>query len=210
MAMNSNSKIFDRIRVRPEKDRRRGVGEPACDHPGCGLRGEFRAPKGRDREGQYWRFCLDHVKEYNASYNYFSGMSDAALADYQKSASTGHRPTWSMGVKGQGGSQDNPTQAAWGSGNADPFELFARAGFRRPAGVRSDERQGPTVREAERRAFETLNLEPGVKADVIKARYKELVKRFHPDANGGERTTEDRFRDIVQAYGLLKSAGFCT
>lgn len=207
--MNPTSKLFDRIRVKPENDRRRAAGEPACDHPGCGLRGEFRAPKGRDREGQYWRFCLEHVKSYNASYNYFSGMSDAAMASYQKSAITGHRPTWSMGVNGFKDKTGTEFDGINGDEAADPFEIFARAGMRRPAGVKRGERERPTIREPERQAFEKLNLEPGAKADDIKARYKVLVKRFHPDANGGDRTTEDRFRDIVQAYALLKSAGFC-
>lgn len=205
--MDNSSKLFDRIRVKPEKDRRRVLGEPACDHPGCKLKGEFRAPKGRDREGQYWRFCLDHVKEYNAAYNYFSGMSDDAMATYQKSALTGHRPTWTMGVNAFAGSPSGQFSA--GEAGTDPFGLFARGAGKRGAASAKAERERPTVREAERRAFETLNLEPGTPAQEIKARYKYLVKRFHPDANGGERSTEDRFRDIVQAYALLKSAGFC-
>lgn len=202
-----HSKLFDRIRVKPEQDRQRALGEPACDHPGCKIKGEFRAPKGRSNEGQYWRFCLIHVKQYNATYNYFSGMSDDAVENYQKSALTGHRPTWTMGVNGF--SQTARVDENISEGG-DPFELFARSGVRRPAGIKSGERERPTVREAERRAFEKLNLEPGAKASEIKARYKALVKRFHPDANGGERTTEDRFRDIVQAYAVLKSAGFCS
>jgi hypothetical protein len=71
---------------------------PVCEHPACKAAGEFRAPKGRDREGQYWRFCLQHVREYNASYNYFAGMSDTAVAAFQKDSIIGHRPTWAMGV----------------------------------------------------------------------------------------------------------------
>ena len=208
--MKANSKLFDGIRVKPEKDRRRGSGEPACEHPGCALKGEFRAPKGRDREGQYWRFCLVHVKEYNASYNYFYGMSDDALATYQKSAQTGHRPTWTMGVNGSAKSAGADIPGVGADEAGDPFELFARSGVRRPSAAREKARQGPTLSEAERRALEKLNLEPGAKAPEIKARYKVLVKQFHPDANGGDRATEDRFRDIVQAYALLKSAGYCS
>jgi DnaJ-class molecular chaperone len=65
------------------------------------------------------------------------------------------------------------------------------------------------VRNAERKALDTLGLEPGATADEIKAQYKSLVKRFHPDANGGSRAMEDRFREIVQAYDYLKTAGVC-
>ena len=57
-------------------------------------------PKGRGQEGRYFQFCLEHVREYNASYNYFAGMTDAAVAAYQKDAVIGHRPTWAMGVNG--------------------------------------------------------------------------------------------------------------
>ena len=53
---------------------------------------------GRLREGQYFCFCLDHVREYNATYNYFNGMTDEAVRLYQKEALTGHRPTWKMGA----------------------------------------------------------------------------------------------------------------
>ena len=57
-----------------------------------------KAPKGRGREKDYWHFCIDHVREYNASYNYFAGMSDDEVLAYQKDALTGHRPTWKMGT----------------------------------------------------------------------------------------------------------------
>ena len=71
---------------------------PPCSWPGCDKAGAHRAPKGRGREGEYHLFCLDHVRDYNKSYNYFSGMSDDDVATYQKSSITGHRPTWSSGV----------------------------------------------------------------------------------------------------------------
>ena len=64
--------------------------------------GEFRAPMGRLREGQYFCFCLDHVREYNATYNYFDGMTDDAVARWMKDDTIGHRPTWAMGVNRAG------------------------------------------------------------------------------------------------------------
>src|SRR5580704_3273613 len=99
-AMKFDSPIFDRIRVKPGEDRRVRPGCPVCDWPGCREDASHRAPKGRLREGEYWRFCLEHVREYNQSYNFFAGMSDDAVAQYQKEAITGHRPTWKMGVNG--------------------------------------------------------------------------------------------------------------
>ncbi len=54
---------------------------------------------GRDREGQYFTFCMAQVREYNASYDYFRGMDDEALTRFQKEEVVGHRPTWSMGAR---------------------------------------------------------------------------------------------------------------
>jgi hypothetical protein len=53
---------------------------------------------GRGKEGKFFQFCLEHVKAYNATYNYFSGMNDEALAAYAKQEEIGHRPTWKLGV----------------------------------------------------------------------------------------------------------------
>ena len=43
----------------------------------------------------------------------------------------------------------------------------------------------------------------------IKARFKVLVKRHHPDSHGGDRSYEDRLRAVIQAYNYLRAAGFC-
>ncbi len=82
----------------------------------------------------------------------------------------------------------------------DPFNLFGDEAA--PAPVRK-------VKALEARALETLGLPETADAAEIKARYKELVKRHHPDLNGGNRASEDRFRDVVQAYRLLRQAGLC-
>jgi len=78
--MKLDSPLFDSIRVKPENDRRRTPQDENCEWPGCEGFSTHRAPKGRGKEGQYWRFCLDHVREYNHSYNFFAGMADDAVA----------------------------------------------------------------------------------------------------------------------------------
>src|SRR5256885_16067110 len=98
--MKSDSPFFDRIRVKPDKDRRLRAQCPACEWPNCEAPATHRAPKGRLREREYWCFCLEHVREYNHTYNFFAGMSDEAIARYQKDAVIGHRPTWKMGMLG--------------------------------------------------------------------------------------------------------------
>jgi DnaJ-like protein len=201
--MKFDSPLFDRIRVKPDEERRLRAGCPACDWPGCADKATHRAPKGRLREQEYWRFCLGHVREYNQSYNFFAGMSDDAVTRYQKEAITGHRPTWKMGLgKRPGGDPDI-------GGAADPFAMFQEFGgtrWRPDFEPRQPERRA--VRNAERKALDVLGLEIGASAHDIKMRFKALVKRHHPDANGGDRSSEDLLRDIIQAYNYLKSVGF--
>src|ERR1700712_3170751 len=106
--MKFDSPFFDRIRVKPGQDRRVRTDLPTCDWPGCSAEASHRAPKGRQREGEYWRFCLAHVREYNHSYNYFAGMTDDAVALFQKDALTGHRPTWKMGNDSRRAAETDP------------------------------------------------------------------------------------------------------
>ena len=204
--MNANSKIFDRIRVRPDRDAEAKAHAPRCQWDGCSEPGLHRAPVGRMKEGEYFRFCIDHVRAYNKGYNYFSGLGDSDIARFQKEALTGHRPTWVMGINGS--ARSSPDFAAKRSGRAgyysrvrDPFNMF---GADRP---RSQPQR--KARPLEAKALETLGLDDKATGADIKARYKELVKRHHPDANGGDRGSEDRFRDVLQAYRVLKQSGFC-
>lgn len=198
--MKFDSPLFDKVRVKPDRDRRRKTGGPQCQWAGCKEQATHRAPKGRSREKDYWRFCLAHVREYNQSYNFFAGMSDAAVTAYQKDALTGHRPTWKMGT---GKATMRPDFQKF-AGHGDPFDLFGE-GLRAEQQARAETRP---VRNAERKALDTLGLEVGATALQVKARFKELVKRHHPDANGGDRSTEERLVEIIQSYNYLKSVGF--
>lgn len=203
--MKLNSKYFDRIRVKPDEDRLRRQANSPCEWTGCTGAGTHKAPKGRGRDGEYHLFCIDHVREYNKGYNYFAGMSDDDVIRYQKSAITGHRPTWSLGM--------NP----WANGpdTAQTPEDFARSGFNDSFGVFGDpacggeRRRRRPIRNAERKALSSLALDETATADEIKSRYKTLVKRHHPDANGGGKEAEEKLREIIQAYDYLKSAGLC-
>jgi len=214
--MKANSPLFDRIRVKPQQDRRVDAELPPCEWPSCNAPATHRAPKGRLRASEYWRFCLEHVREYNNSYNFFAGMSEDAIAKYQKEDITGHRPTWKMGSVGGAGRGRRRRAPRRGSAEflgaewaaSDPFGLFesiaaGRTGHARPAA------EGRKILNAQRRALDVLGLEADAKRADIKARFKTLVKRHHPDANGGDRSSEDRLREIIQAYNYLKSAGFC-
>ena len=198
--MKFDSPLFDKIRVKPSRDRRPRSGGPICTWHGCKETATHRAPKGRGNEKDYWHFCLAHVREYNQSYNFFAGMNDAAVLAYQKDALTGHRPTWKMGT---GKRFERPDLNSFARGG-DPFNLFGE-GLRAEQRARAEARP---VRNAERKALDVLGLEVGATTVEVKTRFKELVKRHHPDANGGDRSTEDRLVEIIQSYNYLKSVGF--
>lgn len=207
--MKLHSKYFDSIRIARGGEPKAPPREEPCQWKGCNVAGTHRAPRGRGQEG-YYRFCIDHVRQFNASYNYFDGMSNTEVEEFQKSSATGHRPTWKMG--------ENASPA--GQRPLDPSQRYSR--FSRGAGVdlhklfEADEAAAANaaaaeprrvLRSLERRALDTLHLPETASKSDIKARFKELVKRHHPDANGGDRGSEDKLREIIQAYNFLKQAG---
>lgn len=212
--MKLDSKYFDMIRLsRPLPGARAettSASGPRCQWRGCERAGEHRAPLGRGHDGEFYLFCSDHIRQYNQSYDYFSGMSSAEVEDFQKSSNYGHRPTWKWGVN------------AWsdginlGASATEQASFVARrmANAARFAAWRAEKASGETAAAAGRRlkplelkALERLGLSGSATANEIKARYKELVKRHHPDANGGDRASEDRLREIIQAYNYLKQSG---
>src|SRR6201991_2692254 len=172
-----SSKFFDSIRVKPRgkqpevKPRDTVVG---CEWTGCQNKGAHRAPKGRDNQREYWHFCLDHVREYNQNYNFFSGMNADAVARYQKDALTGHRPTWKMGANTAGKKGKQPSAEDF-DGAADPFSMFSELNGRgrwRPGPGSGTEAKVETrkVFNAERKALQVMGLGPEATLDVVKAK----------------------------------------
>ncbi len=203
--MKTESSYFNKIRVTSRKPKQSKPARRTCEAEGCELPAEHKAPKGRQAEGEYFWFCMEHVRAYNKSYNYFSGMDDTSIQSFQKDSSIGHRPTWQMGVGAKGEQRPPSGRAKYGfaSSKEDPFRLFPEA----DGPQASKERR--KVHNMERKSLQKLGLDDTATAEEIRARYKKLVKRHHPDANGGDRSLEDRLREIIQAYNYLKSVGFC-
>ncbi len=207
-----SSKFFDSIRVKPRATAKREAqareSAVMCEWPECKNKGPHRAPKGRENSREYWHFCLDHVREYNQSYNFFSGMNADAVARYQKDALTGHRPTWKMGANGSPGKgKTGPAAADW-DGAADPFSVFSELNGRgrwRPGPGAEAKAETRKIFNAERKALQVMGLGPEATLQDVKVKYKALVKQHHPDANGGDRSTEDRLIEIIKAYNYLKT-----
>jgi hypothetical protein len=163
-----------------------------CDQPGCESEALFRAPRSRDHLGDlqtYHWFCLEHVRLYNAAWNYYAGMNDAEIERELRLDLVGHRPTWPLGWRTAGG--------RW----RDPLSVFAEEA--EPAAARR--RKAPPD---EMQALIVFDLEPPFSIETLKARYKVLVKRHHPDTNGGSKDSEERLKVITRAYALLKSRYF--
>jgi hypothetical protein len=206
-----DSKYFDSIRVSRGRGRQRveapRLDTPTCNWRNCSKSGAHRAPKGRDREGEYYYFCREHVTEYNKSYDYFAGMNEDELVDFQKASATGHRPTWSMGVHGSNPSTFETSRKASEAGAAhDPFEILKnrRGGHEKVSHAHYHPR--PVSRGAKKH-LAALNLDETATPDEIKIKFKALVKLHHPDHNGGDRSSEERFREVLAAYNYLKQAG---
>lgn len=207
--MKLRSKYFDSIRVSSSKAADETVRDgPRCQWKGCTAHGRHRAPRGRGRDGQYYLLCADHIRQFNATYNYFNGMSNSEVEEFQRSAVTGHRPTWKLGENASAAGREHPNgsrhRPRFAGPGEDPHELFDTDSP--AAGETATERRRP-LRALERRALDTLHLGEAASKAEIKARFKDLVKRHHPDANGGDRGSEDKLREIIQAYNYLKQAG---
>jgi hypothetical protein len=197
---------FVDIRVRPpkpdEEARAHDVhalkpGERPCDHADCRVAATTRAPKSRDLTGEHYWFCQAHAAEYNRTWNFFAGMTEGEIRTRMaEDMSTGGRPTWSIS---QGGRN---REAAAGRGVfRDPFGIFGAAQARAP-GAAAERSLG----KLERGALADLDLDANATDVVIRERYVELVKRCHPDANGGDRSAEHKLQRVIKAYKTLRKA----
>jgi len=161
-----------------------------CDHPDCLAEGRFRAPKSRHRLNEYYWFCLDHVRDYNRSWDYYAGMAPGEIEDHIREDTVWQRPSWPMGK-----------WTSLGSARASLRDGFGFFGD--PPGARE---RRPEPQTAEDKALAALELEMPVTLAEIKVRYKDLVKQLHPDANGGDKAAEERLKHINLAYSTLKNS----
>jgi hypothetical protein len=168
-----------------------------CDHSGCRGPGEFRAPKSREALSDYYWFCLDHVRDYNRSWDYCRGMTPEEIERLVRADVTWQRASWPLGKNAAASIEGiDPTRVK------DHFGMFSEDFWR--AQARKDTKPDP-----EHDAKRVMDLKGPLTISSLKARYKELCKRHHPDANGGDKGAEERFKEIGQAYRtLLASLSF--
>lgn len=175
-----------------------------CAEPGCEEAGEFRAPMGGGRRSdappQYRWLCLDHVRAFNSSYNFFSGMTTEEIYDAQQPLAGWERETRAFASTG---GADRPPR--WADFN-DPLDAI---GARWRAAMPAERKDGRPLSGRDREALKALALDVDADRTALRRRYSELVRKYHPDRNGGDRSHEGALRKVIEAYQQLKgSAAF--
>ena len=197
---------FVDIRVRPPREGEEDVtslkpGERRCQHPDCLAVATARAPKSREHlEDHYW-FCQPHAAEYNKSWNFFAGMNETEAGRARAAQATGDRPTWQF--RASKFSREAASFAAGSGRFTDPFGIF-RASRRRPEDETPEEDR--RIGRLERLALADLDLPIQARGPQIRSRYAELIKRCHPDSNGGDRSAEHKLQKVLKAYKTLQKA----
>ena len=180
-------------------------GGHACHWPGCGEAGEFRAPgvrpSGFDGPGDYRWFCLEHVRQFNAGYDYFEGMDADEI--FRAQSPLHGWDTQSRAFRPDAGVDRAPRWADF----ADPLEAIsarAREHIRRRSADLKPENARFTPNE--QRALAALGLGGDVDRKGLRERYASLLRRYHPDHNGGDHSHSARLQGVVEAYQLLRKA----
>ncbi len=179
-------------------------GQP-CAIDGCEESGEFRAPpiygRGRsyDGPGEYRWLCLDHVREFNQGYDYFAGMDSEEIFEAQHPVRG-----WDSSRRIYDGGAG--AQPAWAD-FTDPLDAI---GARFASLKTAANSQGRPFSKADQNALKTLGLGDSdaksiARSDIRRA-YSALVRKYHPDRNGGDRSHEKQLAKVIEAYTQLKES----
>ena len=163
-----------------------------CDWNNCKEIGEYKAPLEKDNSKKFRMLCLEHVKEFNKNWNYFSGMDDQQIIDFLKSDMIWHKPTQSFG------SSDNFFKVLWNNVLKDEFD---NPKIKSNFNYMNQFKFG----QNDIKAFSILGVSVGLKWSKIQEKFKRLVKKFHPDMNSGNKNYEEKLKIITLAYTQLKN-----
>ncbi len=178
-----------------------------CEFPGCDQPGTHKAPKSKDNLREHRWLCMPHVRFVNENWNFFDGMSDAEVQQFQRDAQIGHRPTWKLKDRQSTSWQARADKGTFAGKTNDTYKIFEDG---QAARVRSEAsgKRTRVVPKLQMDSLDVLGLTAEASLNDVKARYKELVKRYHPDVNGGDRSAEERLALVIRAYGVLKKSNF--
>jgi DnaJ-domain-containing protein 1 len=170
-----------------------------CDMPYCPNKGTFRAPKDRSLSDHYM-FCQDHITEYNRAWNFFDGMNQREVEEQILKSMFGDRPTWRYDSDGM--AEENLRRQAYefhGTGQTDDRASRAWQEY-------EQNKNAVDHTSAEFEAMAIFGLAPPIDIDKIKARYKELAKKYHPDINRDNPKAEELLKKVNMSYTVLKLA----
>ena len=163
-----------------------------CDWNKCNNLGEFKAPVEKDNSKKFRMLCLEHVKEFNKNWNYFSGMDDGQVIEFIKSDMIWHKPTQSFS------SSDNFFKILWNNALKDEAKKFRDS-------ADLDHMKKFRFNSQDFQAFTILDIPAGIEWKKIQEKFKKLVKKFHPDMNSGNKQYEEKLKIITLAYTQLKN-----
>jgi hypothetical protein len=196
MTIELQSDILRRHRATSESS------TPECEWPGCEDDGLCRAPKSPEELNTFRWFCKDHAREYNKSWNYYEGMSDDEVEADVRRDTVWRRPTWRLG-------SNNFLGAEYGGFDPskldDPLGIFEECD---PRNTDASPESIPNATAEQRNALAVFSLDGPLTAEGVKQRYKELVKRYHPDtaaqATGpDDAPSDEKIKAVNQAYKVL-------
>ena len=167
-----------------------------CEHPGCDLPGQYRAPRSPDHLDEFKWFCKDHVREYNLKWNFFDGATEEEMDEQIEKDRVWERETKPMGTKDE--------QRAWARlGVDDPHQVLGANATQNPGKSITGTRKLPPT---ERRAIDILEAKDHWTKAEIRKSYKKLIKVLHPDMNGGDRSQEDQLQEVRWAWDQIKDS----
>ena len=165
--------------------------ENICDYKNCKKIAKYKAPIERDNSKKFKWLCLDHIKEFNKSWDYFKGMSDQEVGVFLKSDMTWHRATQAFS------SPDNFFNILWNNTLNDGIDNLNNE-------YKKKNNREINLSDKDREAFKIIELEVDTKWNKIQNQFKKLVKKYHPDMNAGNKKFEEKLKIITLAYTHLK------
>jgi hypothetical protein len=177
-----------------------------CQWAGCAADGEFKAPKpGAAEAADYQWLCLEHVRLFNEAYDYFRGLTPEEVLAAQSGHPSWDRKTWPFASNGGGFGRASDLHIH------DPMEILTGQPRLKRFTEKPQTRGGVMLTAKDKAALKTLELTAEATPRHIKQRYKALVRTYHPDSNGGDRSREALLHKVVEAYThLAKSPAFST
>ncbi len=194
---NKTRRYEEALRVEtPDKQSR----ENECDFPNCRLDGLYKAPKGPKQLRDYYFFCLQHVREYNRSWNFNEGLNEEELEQMIRRSTTWDRPSWPFGARKASFSSplNNEIRDVFGLFRDDDIK------YKKSYESRGSHSVYTKLDSQQLNALSVMELELPIELEKLKSKYKDLVKLNHPDRNGGDKESEERLKIINEAYTTLQ------